>query len=152
MRTELFEGISISPIKRILIGEKVLKEVSYILKDLGVKKRITVVCDQNTYNAAGREIIEHLNGFDVTLCEFDEQHLIPDERALGEIILKMDPQSEFLCAVGSGTINDLTRFVSFKAQIPYGIVATAPSMDGYTSSVSPLIVNGFKRTYNAGYP
>ncbi len=149
---ELFEGVSISSIKHILIGDHVLKEVPYLLKDLGVKKQITVICDQNTYNSAGREVIGYLNGFDLTLCKFDEQHLIPDEKAIGEIILKMNPQSEFLCAIGSGTINDLTRFVSFKTKIPYGIIATAPSMDGYASSVSPLIVNGFKSTYSAGYP
>mgnify|MGYP001626325236 CR=1 FL=1 len=150
--SELFEGISISPIKRILIDENILKEVPYVLKDLGARKNITIICDQNTYKAAGKEVIEYLKDFDVTLCKFDKNHLIPDERSLGEIILRMDSQSEFLCAIGSGTINDLTRFVSFKTKIPYGIVATAPSMDGYTSSVSPLIVNGFKRTYNAGYP
>ncbi len=152
MKEELFEGISISPIKYILIDENVLKEVPYVLNDLGVKKSITVICDQNTYDAAGEEVIGYLKDFNVTLCKFDKSHLIPDERSLGEIILRMDPKSEFLCAIGSGTINDLTRFVSFKTKIPYGIVATAPSMDGYTSSVSPLIVNGFKRTYNAGYP
>jgi len=64
----------------------------------------------------------------------------------------MNAESEFLIAIGSGTINDLTRFVSFKTGMPYSIIAIAPSMDGYTSSVSPLIVNGFKRTYNAVYP
>ncbi|SHF63905.1 Iron-containing alcohol dehydrogenase [Caldanaerobius fijiensis DSM 17918] len=78
--------------------------------------------------------------------------LIPDERALGEILIEMDRNTEFLIAVGSGTLNDLTRFVSFKIGKPYGIVATAPSMDGYASSVSPLIVKGFKRTYEAIYP
>ncbi|BBJ28778.1 sn-glycerol-1-phosphate dehydrogenase [Athalassotoga saccharophila] len=149
---ESFEGIKIDPIRHILIDENVLKEVPYILKDLGVRENITVICDQNTYEAAGKEVIEYLKDFDVTLCKFDKAHLVPDERSIGEMILKMNHQSEFLCAVGSGTINDLTRFVSFKTKIPYGIVATAPSMDGYTSSVSPLIVNGFKRTYNAGYP
>lgn len=55
-------------------------------------------------------------------------------------------------AVGSGTINDISRFVSYKLKIPYIIVGTAPSMDGYASTVSPLIINGFKKTYEAVYP
>ncbi len=155
LREELFEGIEIKPIKRIVVDENSLKQVPSILQKYTTSKKLTIICDQNTYDAAGKEVISSLRseGFDLTICKFDMiKHLVPDERSIGEIVLKMDPQSELLIAIGSGTVNDLTRFVSFKTKIPYGVIATAPSMDGYTSSVSPLITNGFKRTYNAAYP
>jgi glycerol-1-phosphate dehydrogenase [NAD(P)+] len=49
-------------------------------------------------------------------------------------------------------LNDLARFLSYKLTIPYFIVATAPSMDGYASTVSPLIVNNLKTTYETISP
>jgi glycerol-1-phosphate dehydrogenase [NAD(P)+] len=54
--------------------------------------------------------------------------------------------------VGSGTLNDLARMLSCKTHIPYFILATAPSMDGFASTVSPLIIEGFKTTYQAVAP
>jgi glycerol-1-phosphate dehydrogenase [NAD(P)+] len=155
LKEKLFEGIPINPVKRIVIDENLLNEIPEILQSIGIVNNVTIICDENTYEAAGKMVISCLKDetLDVSICEFHgKDHLIPDERALGEILIKMNAESEFLIAIGSGTINDLTRFVSFKTGIPYGIIATAPSMDGYTSSVSPLIVNGFKRTYNAVYP
>ena len=49
-----------------------------------------------------------------------------------------------LLAVGSGTLNDVTKYVSARTGIPYVIAATAPSMDGYASTVAPTILDGFK--------
>ncbi len=47
-------------------------------------------------------------------------------------------------AVGSGTVNDVAKLASFNTDIPYAVVATAPSMNGYTSSVTSLIHDGCK--------
>ncbi|NPV54980.1 MAG: sn-glycerol-1-phosphate dehydrogenase [Firmicutes bacterium] len=58
----------------------------------------------------------------------------------------------FAVAVGSGTINDIVKYASFKAGCPYISVPTAPSMDGYTSSVAALLLGGFKRTLPAAPP
>ncbi|NPV80330.1 MAG: sn-glycerol-1-phosphate dehydrogenase [Firmicutes bacterium] len=58
----------------------------------------------------------------------------------------------FAIAVGSGTINDITKYASFKASVPYIGVPTAPSMDGYTSSVAALLLGGFKKTLPAAPP
>lgn len=54
-----------------------------------------------------------------------------------------------IIGVGSGTINDLCRFISYKMNLDYYIVGTAPSMDGYASNVSPLIIKHLKTTYEA---
>ena len=58
----------------------------------------------------------------------------------------------FAVAVGSGTINDIVKYASFKAGVPYISVPTAPSMDGYTSSVAALLLGGFKKTLPAAPP
>jgi len=59
---------------------------------------------------------------------------------------------DFFLAVGSGTINDSVRFVSYRLGLPYGVVATAPSMDGYVSAGSPIVHDGTKTTVQGTTP
>jgi glycerol-1-phosphate dehydrogenase [NAD(P)+] len=49
-------------------------------------------------------------------------------------------------AIGSGVMNDLVKFAAFEAGRRYLCVATAASMDGYTSAGAPLSDKGFKKT------
>ena len=55
-------------------------------------------------------------------------------------------------AVGSGVINDLCKWASFEMKIPYVVVATAASMNGYsTANVAPTI-DGVKMLIEARPP
>ena len=72
--------------------------------------------------------------------------------ALGRLIVEIPSDTSVMLAVGSGTINDISRYLSYKLHIPYVILCTAPSMDGYASVVSPLVIDGVKTTYDAVYP
>lgn len=49
-------------------------------------------------------------------------------------------------AIGSGVMNDVVKHAAFSLGIPYLCVATAASMDGYTSAGAPLSEKGFKKT------
>lgn len=49
-------------------------------------------------------------------------------------------------AIGSGVLNDLVKHAAFQLDRPYLCVATAASMDGYTSAGAPLSDRGFKKT------
>lgn len=49
-------------------------------------------------------------------------------------------------AIGSGVMNDVVKHAAFTLGIPYMCVATAASMDGYTSAGAPLSEKGFKKT------
>lgn len=140
----------------IKLGSGALK---YLGEQLQGVDSAMVVCDENTYKAAGENVLHLLKNtarVKADLCVLRNADgkgaLIPNENALGQIMINVGHDTKLLIAVGSGTINDLTKYTSFKLKIPYGIVATAASMDGYASSVSPLIVGGFKRTYGATYP
>ena len=55
-------------------------------------------------------------------------------------------------AVGSGTINDLTKYASALDGKPYAVFATAPSMNGYTSLTASITVHGHKMTLPAQAP
>ncbi|MEG1427784.1 MAG: sn-glycerol-1-phosphate dehydrogenase, partial [Oscillospiraceae bacterium] len=67
-------------------------------------------------------------------------------------LLHMEEDDDFILAVGSGTLNDTARFLSARLHIPYGIVCTAPSMDGYASTVSPMIIDRTKITLPGVFP
>lgn len=49
-------------------------------------------------------------------------------------------------AIGSGVMNDVVKHAAFGRGIAYMCVATAASMDGYTSAGAPLSEKGFKKT------
>jgi glycerol-1-phosphate dehydrogenase [NAD(P)+] len=55
-------------------------------------------------------------------------------------------------AVGSGTINDLTKLVAHRLGRRYMSVATAASMDGYTAYGSSITYKGSKQTFDCPAP
>ena len=57
---------------------------------------------------------------------------------------QFDTHCDFIVGVGSGTINDIGKVIAKVTGLPYLIVGTAPSMDGYTSATSSVIGNGIK--------
>lgn len=57
-----------------------------------------------------------------------------------------------LVAVGTGAINDMTRFFSFRVGRPFFTVATAAPMDGFASSIAALNVEHLKTTFDAQTP
>ncbi len=54
-----------------------------------------------------------------------------------------------ILAVGSGSINDLAKYAAFYAGVPYVIIASAPSMNGYLSGNASLYDGGIKQSYAA---
>ena len=67
-------------------------------------------------------------------------------------IFAYSPLPDLVLAVGSGTVNDSCRVASYRLNLPYAIVGTAPSMDGYASAGSPFLFNGSKATVQATTP
>ena len=112
------------------------------------KSRVLVVFDSNTYLAAGKKAVHLLvqNGFLIKELLFDckSSILIPNEMTLGRILQEASPDIGLIVAVGSGVINDSVKFVTARMKLPYIIVATAPSMDGYVSDGAPIISGGYK--------
>lgn len=141
-------------IQAIRVGSGVMQELPGILRDLGAS-HIFLVADNYTYEAAGRQVEQLLDqaGLPYHKRVFQtETPLVPNEYALGSVLAAMTSQDDMLLAVGSGTLNDVTKYVSARTGIPYVIAATAPSMDGYASTVAPTILDGFKTTLPAVYP
>jgi glycerol-1-phosphate dehydrogenase [NAD(P)+] len=68
------------------------------------------------------------------------------------VMVQTPPGDQTYIAVGTGTITDIVRYVSFRTRNPFIAVPTAPSVDGFVSSVAPLVVGGIKETFIAQGP
>ncbi len=114
--------------------------------------RILLVADENTYAAAGKQVTAVLQDKSVRTVMFPGTPLlIPNEAAI-DTVTKALGNTEMIVGIGSGVIQDLCKYVSHASSIPYVIVATAPSMDGYASSGAAMITGGMKVTYSVGLP
>ena len=143
-----------SRVEKIDIKPNVIENEMIEFLKQGDYKRLTVVCDKNTYRVAGERVCSALdkNGISYKLHIYVEDSVLPNEHFIGNLAMGMDIESDMLLAVGSGTINDISRYVSAVAKMPYCIVGTAPSMDGYISGGSALIYNNLKLTFETHTP
>ena len=140
----------ICPIRAVEIGEGALSSLPSLC---GGFTRILLVADTNTYAACGREVDGILGGLVASRHIFaGEGVVIPDEASVEAIEGKLTPDTDLIVGVGSGVINDLCKYVSHKNRLPYVIVATAPSMDGYASAGAAMILGGMKVTPSAPPP
>ncbi len=118
----------------------------------GAYDRILLVADDNTFAVAGAQTEAALCGKTLTRVIFDGSTvLVPNEIAIETVAAQLDGV-QLIVGIGSGVIQDLCKYVSFFNKIPYMVVATAPSMDGYASSGAAMITGGMKVTYAAGLP
>ncbi|SKC83406.1 sn-glycerol-1-phosphate dehydrogenase [Maledivibacter halophilus] len=125
-----------------------IKGISEICKRFFKGNDILIVSDIHTYEIQGEKIIGYLKKeFKIQSVVFDDEKLVPDEKAIGTILMNRGFKIDGMIAVGSGTINDLVRFISSRLGVPFISLPTAPSMDGYASAVSSLILKNEKITF-----
>ena len=117
-------------------------------------KNLYIACDEITYGIAGEKVMKILEdaGIKAKAHVFRGGRFIPDEKALGELMIDADRDIDLVVAVGTGSINDMCRFFSFQFHIPYAIVATAAPMDGFASTGAAIIANSMKINIPAQSP
>lgn len=139
-------------IEKVIIGSGALDQAAPLLVGM---RRVLIVSDGNTRGLAVGRLIAALSAQGVPADEmfFDQTDvLIPDEKATRRILDLVQADTDALVGVGSGVINDLCKYASFLKKLPYMIIATAPSMDGYASKGAAMIAEGMKVTYTAHVP
>lgn len=138
------------PIKGVSIGKNAVSDLGKYAKNY---ENILVMADENTYNVGGNKVLEVLgNKVENKIVFKAEGFLVPDEKAIETIEEKVTEKTDLILGIGSGVINDLCKYVSFKHNLSYFIVATATSMDGYASDGAALIIKNMKVTYKAHVP
>lgn len=101
-------------------------------------KKILILCDRNTVRYA-----EEPDIIGKEICLIDKDEPVPDEEVCRQAIRKAQ-KVDYILAVGSGTLNDVAKYAALKTNKKSGVLATAPSMDGYASPVAAIMKNGFK--------
>ena len=135
-------------IETLRIGQGVLDELATLIPH----KHILLVADGNTYPLCGDRVRRLLGERVQDVCIFADAHLVPDEKSIAAVRAHLTDATDLVLGIGSGVINDLCKYVAFYAGIRSGIIATAPSMDGYASSGAAMIIEGMKVTYTTNAP
>lgn len=137
-------------IQHVVIREGAVNELGSLA---GPYRHIVVAADRNTFAVGGEAVLQQLGDrVQNTLVYPDEGFLVPNEYAIERLQAVTDEQTDLIVGIGSGVIQDLCKYVSFLKGLPYFIVATAPSMDGYASVGAALILGNMKITKNAHVP
>jgi len=139
------------PIDLVEISSGVIDRLDSLCGDFS---RILLIADQNTWRVCGEKAAAALDSrvADKVVFETGADVLVPDEAAIAVIDEHITADIDLILGVGSGVINDLCKQTSFAHNLPYYIVATATSMDGYASVGAALILEGMKITLNARPP
>ena len=136
----------------VKVGRGVLADSGTLLKaSLFTDGRTAlVVADNRTWAAAGHAVHDALVAAGVEVLE---PMIFPGHPVLYAALDNCDLIHERLAssgalavAVGSGTINDLTKLASGRLGQPYAVVGTAASMDGYSGFGAPMSSEGVKVT------
>ena len=141
--------------QRIVVESGAMERVPEILTACRMTGRLLVVWDDNTCQVAGKYVEAALQAAHWEYKVFSlGDHVHADEYAVGRILMATEDERpiQAMLAVGSGTINDSVRYVAYRTGLPYAIVGTAPSMDGYASKMAPITIGAFKRTFLSTFP
>ena len=142
--------------QNVLIGAGELASVDEVFGENFGDAAAVVVADENTFEAAGKEVQKYL---EEAGRELIEPYVFPGEPALYAEYKNIETLVESLkehdaipVAVGSGTLNDIVKRASYECERPYMNVSTAASMDGATAFGASIEKDGLKQTLECPAP
>jgi len=142
-------------VKHVSVGSGVIRNTRHVLRELGLTGRFALVYDKHIRPLARQHLFPALDRPYVyydAVCFEKEDDVKASVESSDELRTLLPKNIDFLMVMGSGTMNDLTKWAATVLDIPYVVVCTAPSMNGYTSSISALSVAGFKTTQDITPP
>ena len=111
-----------------------------------------MICDENTYEAAGKQVEALVPGLKKIVLNPDNLHANEHGVEAAKKGLDEIGDVDMMIAVGSGTVHDITRFHAYEMKIPFFSVPTAASVDGFVSTVAAMTWHGFKKSFTAVSP
>jgi glycerol-1-phosphate dehydrogenase [NAD(P)+] len=141
----------------VVIAEGALESVGDVFARTFGDRAAIVIADENTFGVAGDAVTRTLaRGRARELLDPYIFRARPPLRAdyenIAALAAALRTHRAIPVAVGSGTINDIVKRASFECDRPYMAVATAASMDGYTSFGASITNDGFKHTMECPAP
>jgi glycerol-1-phosphate dehydrogenase [NAD(P)+] len=142
--------------EHVVIGEGALDSVADVFERCFGDRPAVVIGDENTFEVAGNAVSRTL---EESGSELMEPFVFPgrptlhaDYENIETVVESLRPHRAIAVAVGSGTVNDIVKRASHECDRPYMNVATAASMDGYTSFGAAIAKDGFKQTMECPAP
>lgn len=136
------------------MGRGVLSIVPELFEKYFPGRKAMVVCDCNSWDAAGKKVWD---AFEASSVEH-EKFMFPDEHFHAEwkyvemLDSVLDNSGAVAVSVGSGVINDLCKLTAHHHGQSYLSVATAASVDGYSSFGASITYKGLKQTFECPAP
>jgi glycerol-1-phosphate dehydrogenase [NAD(P)+] len=144
------------PTRKLIYSDDALVHLPGVLGSLVDGHRIVMVADQRTFDIAGRNARKALEQAGWPVCQI----IVPDSDHGGPVcddtthnwLNDRFPPADIALAVGSGVINDLTKWLAFEHDLPYAVVATAATMNGFTAANVAPAIKGVKTLISARPP
>tara|TARA_Y100000590_G_scaffold217169_1_gene245923 strand:- start:103 stop:1122 length:1020 start_codon:yes stop_codon:yes gene_type:complete len=130
----------------VVTGPGVLEQIPAIIAELDIPERGLIVCDKNTLEIAGNQVIEYLEagGHPMQKVEITGANISELER-----VESYSDEVDFLVGVGGGRPIDLAKQAGFNKDIPFISIPTAASHDGFGSARASIRQEGHKTSMQA---
>ena len=142
--------------RTLRIERGALEAVEGVLAHDFARQPAFVIADERTFAAAGERVTAQLRCVGLLAGEPlifpGEPAPYADDAHLQRVQAALAAHDAVPLVVGAGSLNDLTKLAAHRLGRPYLCVATAASMDGYTSFGAIVTEQGFKRTLGCPAP
>ena len=135
------------------VGKEAISELISFLHE-NRAHYVTLVSDEKEYAALGQRVEDALRGqeFEVRNIVLRGEEIGANERYVVQVLLPADLEERVYIAVGSGTLTDIVRFVSYRTRSFFISMPTAPSVDGFAASGSSMTIMDYKQTIQSRPP
>lgn len=139
------KGLEDIPFEDVRLEDSLDGGEADLVAGLGFTGKLAVICDENTHDALGARVARALGDADKIILRAPHADLEQAADLAGR-----SAGYDHLIAVGSGTVNDLCKYVTAQDKRRYCVFATAPSMDGYASTTASMTLpSGLKTSVPA---
>ena len=136
-----------SPIERIEIAPSLAGREAELVRSLQLGSKLAVVAGDQGVDVLGRRVAKALPDAELIVLRSPKA-----DEATAEKLQDLARHADGLVAVGSGTVNDLCKYIGHRTGRSVATFATAPSMDGYVTSSVSITRDGFKLSLPAQAP
>lgn len=141
--------------RELMMGKDILKDVPALFHKLFPRDKAIIIADSTTWKIAGEAVYGYLSKAGIAVVPsfiFNEAKPYADFDNVLRVEGAIRSTDAIPIAVGSGTLNDLTKLAAARNDKPYMCVATAASMDGYSAFGASITFQGSKQTFNCPAP
>jgi glycerol-1-phosphate dehydrogenase [NAD(P)+] len=132
-------------VRHVVYADDALEQMPELCASLTPGRRVRLLADSRTYDAAGASAHRALTSAGFRVADLIVPDPAPDHEPVCDDITRawveqQIDEPDLFVAVGSGVINDLTKWIAGDRELPYASVATAASMNGYASdNIAPTL-------------